>query len=152
MTALLITVHVIACLTMIIVVLLQAGRGADMGAAFGGSSSAMFGSGSSANPLARVTTITAIAFMTTSLLLAIGSARRASVFDSTPEPLVATPQAESSDTAAAPFEAAPVAEAEAPAGEDAGAALEEVAEIPAVAETAPADAAPAPVDQAPGAP
>ncbi|HEY2774043.1 MAG TPA: preprotein translocase subunit SecG [Candidatus Binatia bacterium] len=82
MNALLIIVHVVSCIVLILVVLLQAGRGADMGAAFGGASTPMFGSGSSTNPLARMTTITAIAFLTSALLLAVSSARRASVFDS----------------------------------------------------------------------
>lgn len=95
MTTLLITIHVLSCVMLILVVLLQAGRGADMGAAFGGASTAMFGSGSATNPLARMTTITAVLFLTTALFLAVASARRASVFDATPEPLAVTPQAES---------------------------------------------------------
>jgi preprotein translocase subunit SecG len=94
-TTLLITVHVLSCIMLILVVLLQAGRGADMGAAFGGASTPMFGSGSSTNPLTRITTITAVAFLTTALFLAVGSARRASVFDNAAEPLAAPPRAES---------------------------------------------------------
>ena len=125
MTTILTILHVLSCVVLILVVLLQAGRGADMGAAFGGSSSPMFGSGSSNNPLARVTEITAVAFMATALFLAVTSAHRASVFDRTPEPLAATPQAESSASAPA---------APAPAGEAAPAAT---------APAAPADAAPA---------
>ena len=93
MTTLLITIHVLSCIMLILVVLLQAGRGADMGAAFGGASSAMFGSGSSTNPLARATTITAVMFLTTALILAVSSARRASVFDDVSEPLAAPPRA-----------------------------------------------------------
>jgi preprotein translocase subunit SecG len=110
-TTLLITVHVLACIVLILSVLLQAGRGADMGAAFGGASTPMFGSGSASNPLARMTTITAVAFLTTALLLAVASARRASVFDGTPEPLAVTPRAESS-APAAEVPPAPVAEAQ----------------------------------------
>jgi len=104
-TTILIIIHVISCIVLILAVLLQAGRGADMGAAFGGASSPMFGSGSASNPLARMTTITAVLFLTTALFLAVASARRASVFDSTPEPLAVTPQAESSAPAAAPVPA-----------------------------------------------
>lgn len=99
MTAFIITIHVVACLVLILVVLLQAGKGADMGAALGGSgSSAMFGSSTASNPLARITTATAITFMGTSLMLAVLSARQASVFDDTPEPLASPPAAESSAT------------------------------------------------------
>jgi preprotein translocase subunit SecG len=95
-TTFLIAIHVLACVVLILVVLLQAGRGADMGAAFGGASTPMFGSGSASNPLARMTTITAVLFLTSALFLAVASARRASVFDSMSEPLAAPPQAESS--------------------------------------------------------
>ncbi len=99
MTALLITIHIVACLVLILVVLLQAGKGADMGAALGGAgSSAMFGASTASNPLARITTVTAIMFMTTSLMLAVVSARQASVFDNTPEPLASPTAAESSAT------------------------------------------------------
>ena len=112
MTTILITIHVAACIVLILVVLLQAGRGADMGAAFGGASSPMFGAGSSSNPLTRMTTITAVAFLTTALFLAVASARRASVFDSVPEPLAATPHAESSAPAPDAPPAAPIAAAQ----------------------------------------
>lgn len=118
MTTLLITIHVLSCLMLILVVLLQAGRGADMGAAFGGASSPMFGSGSSTNPLTRMTTITAVLFLTTALFLAVSSARRASVFDDVPEPLAAPPRAESSAPAASPPASGDAADvAPAPIGE-----------------------------------
>ena len=98
MNTLLIVIHVVSCFVLILVVLLQAGRGADMGAAFGGASTPMFGSGSSVNPLARITTFTAVTFLATALILAVSSARRASVFDSMSEPLAAPPRAESTAT------------------------------------------------------
>lgn len=112
MTTLLVIIHVISCVVLILAVLLQAGRGAEMGAAFGGASSPMFGAGSATNPLARMTTITAVAFLTSALFLAVVSAQRASVFDDTPEPLAATPQAESSSPPAMPV--SPEAEPAAP--------------------------------------
>ena len=66
-------IHVLACLFLIVVVLLQTGKGADMGAVFGGGSQTLFGSGGAGNFLTRLTTGTAIAFMITSLVLTWGA-------------------------------------------------------------------------------
>jgi len=63
----LILIHVTVCVALILIVLLQRGKGADMGAAFGGSSQAVFGSGGATTFLHRVTTAAAIIFMLTSL-------------------------------------------------------------------------------------
>ena len=81
-------IHIIACLFLISVVLLQQGKGADMGAVFGGSSSTIFGSGGAGNFLTRLTTIMAVVFMLTSLTLTYTGARRlgSTVFDSAPLP------------------------------------------------------------------
>jgi preprotein translocase subunit SecG len=81
-------VHIICCLFLIGVVLLQQGKGADMGAVFGGSSSTIFGSSGAGNFLTRLTTGAAIVFMLTSLTLTYASARRMSstVFDTNPLP------------------------------------------------------------------
>jgi preprotein translocase subunit SecG len=82
--------HIVACLFLIGVVLLQQGKGAEMGAVFGGSSSTIFGSSGAGNFLTRLTTGFAVVFMLTSLVLTYSSARRmsATVFDSgsLPEP------------------------------------------------------------------
>jgi preprotein translocase subunit SecG len=62
------TLHVIAAIVVIVLVLLQHGKGADMGAAFGsGSSGSLFGATGSANFLSRTTAITAGVFFLTSL-------------------------------------------------------------------------------------
>jgi len=74
MGTLIIIVHVFVCLMLIGIVLLQTGKGADMGAAFGGSSQALFGGAGPAPFLTRVTTIAAVVFMVTSLSLAYFSA------------------------------------------------------------------------------
>src|SRR5512135_1066899 len=83
-------IHVLCCLFLIGVVLLQQGKGADMGAVFGGSSSTIFGSGGAGNFLTRLTTAMAAVFMLTSLTLTYSSARHigSTVFDSgsMPEP------------------------------------------------------------------
>jgi len=73
----LITFHVVVCLTLIVVVLLQSGKGAGMGAAFGGGGGqAMFSSMGRKDFMARLTTTLAIVFMVTSLVLGIYTARR----------------------------------------------------------------------------
>jgi preprotein translocase subunit SecG len=60
------------------IVLLQAGKGAEMGAAFGGSSQTLFGSSGAMGFLTKLTTVVAVIFMITSLLLAFSSTKRAS--------------------------------------------------------------------------
>ena len=61
--------HVIVCLFLILVVLLQAGKGGGMGIAFGGGGSqTVFGSSGAGNFLTRLTSITAVLFMLTSLV------------------------------------------------------------------------------------
>ena len=62
------TIHIIAGLSLIGFVLLQHGKGADMGAAFGsGASGSLFGATGSANFLSRVTAVLAAVFFLTSL-------------------------------------------------------------------------------------
>ena len=71
MTVLLIIFHILICLALILIVLLQTGKGADMGAAFGGGSSqTLFGSTGASTFLTKSTTWVAVAFMLTSLGLA----------------------------------------------------------------------------------
>src|SRR5437016_8161076 len=66
-------VHVLACFILVVTVLLQAGKGADIGAVFGGASTTIFGSSGAGNFLTRLTTGAAIVFMATSLTLTYGS-------------------------------------------------------------------------------
>jgi preprotein translocase subunit SecG len=84
MTIFLIIVHVTVSLFLIAVVLLQSGKGAEMGAAFGGSSQTIFGSRGAATFLSKMTTISAVAFMITSLLLAIVTTKGSSVVKKAP--------------------------------------------------------------------
>ncbi|NIQ02047.1 MAG: preprotein translocase subunit SecG, partial [Nitrospinaceae bacterium] len=66
--------HVIVGFFLILVILLQAGKGAAMGASLGSAGSqAMFGSSGSGNILTKLTTVAAIIFMVTSLSLAVVS-------------------------------------------------------------------------------
>ena len=71
MSLLVIILHVIVCVALIMIVLLQTGKGADMGAAFGGGGSqTLFGSTGASTFLSKATTGAAIIFMLTSLGLA----------------------------------------------------------------------------------
>ena len=68
---LLLVIHLIIAVTIVVLVLLQQGKGADMGAAFGGGSSqSLFGARGSANFLSRATSFLVATFFTTSLVLA----------------------------------------------------------------------------------
>jgi preprotein translocase subunit SecG len=115
MYTVLVIFHVAACIFLVLVVLLQTGRGADMGAVFGGSSSTVFGSSGAGNFLSRLTTATAFLFMLTSMALTYYSSHPTSstVFDAAPVE-EAIPQ--EAPLAAPP---APGAAAPAPAGEPA---------------------------------
>lgn len=70
MDTLLTIVHVIVCLFLVGVVLLQHGKGADIGASFGGSSQSLFGTEGPLPLLNKITTASAIIFMLTSVTLA----------------------------------------------------------------------------------
>jgi preprotein translocase subunit SecG len=71
-------VHVLVCIILILVVLLQAGKGANMGAVFGGSSQTIFGSSGPGTFLGKMTTIVAIIFMLTSFSLSYTASRKGS--------------------------------------------------------------------------
>src|ERR1700722_11719795 len=72
--------HVLVCLFLIVVVLLQSGKAADLAGAFGGmGSQTAFGPRGSATLLSKATTASAILFMVTSLSLSILATRRAGV-------------------------------------------------------------------------
>ncbi len=91
MTIFLIIIHIIVSIALIMIVLLQTGKGADMGAAFGGGSSqTLFGSTGASTFLSKATTGAAIIFMVTSLGLAWMSSHRTgseSVVTNTPAPV-----------------------------------------------------------------
>lgn len=71
MTILLTILHILVCIALIAIVLLQSGKGAEMGASFGaGGSQSVFGAGGGTTFLSKLTTGAAIIFMLTSLTLA----------------------------------------------------------------------------------
>lgn len=76
MYTLAVVIHVLVCFLMIASILLQSGKGAEIGAAFGGSSQTVFGSRGPGTFLSKVTVAAAIIFMLTSLSLAILSKER----------------------------------------------------------------------------
>ena len=79
MTTFLVIIHVIVCIALIMIVLLQTGKGADMGAAFGGGgSNTLFGASGASTFLSKATTAAAIIFMLTSLVLAYKAGNRTS--------------------------------------------------------------------------
>ncbi|MCL2661246.1 MAG: preprotein translocase subunit SecG [Acidobacteriaceae bacterium] len=82
MIALLVVVHIIVCLFLIGVVLLQQGKSADLAAAFGGQGSqTAFGPRGAANLLTRLTTWSAVIFMLTSIGLTIMLSHRSAESD-----------------------------------------------------------------------
>ncbi len=75
----LITIHIIVSVALIVIVLLQAGKGADMGATFGtGASQSLFGAGGGSTFLGKMTGTAAVIFMLTSLSLAYLSGKSGS--------------------------------------------------------------------------
>ncbi len=76
MTTLILIVHVTVCFALIAIVLLQTGKGAEIGATFGGSNQTIFGSQGASTFLSKVTTAAAVLFMVTSLSLAYFSSKK----------------------------------------------------------------------------
>lgn len=76
-------IHLIVCIFLIFIVLIQSGKGAEMGAAFGGSSQTLFGARGAATFFSKLTTVAAIIFMITSLLLAVYTVKGSSVVKKT---------------------------------------------------------------------
>ena len=99
-------IHVIVCLFLIGVVLLQSGKAADLAGAFGGmGSQTAFGPRGAATVLTKATTIAAALFMVTSLSLSIMATRNqgsaATVLDSVAQPAAPAPKAPESKTGGA---------------------------------------------------
>src|SRR5262245_35185072 len=108
----LVTVHILACLFLIGVVLLQQGKGQDLASAFGGGGTqTAFGPRGSANVLSRATTILAGVFMVTSLTLSLVRPKAASVLDRVPAAAPSASPAAKAPSPAAPSGAAPSAAA-----------------------------------------
>jgi preprotein translocase subunit SecG len=86
----LVSLHVIVSAILIGMVLLQKGKGADIGAAFGGASQTVFGPRGAASFMAKLTTGAAIVFMFTSLGLALITTKKGSVMEEVKPPQTQT--------------------------------------------------------------
>jgi preprotein translocase subunit SecG len=121
MEVLVLVLHVVAALGIIVLVLLQHGKGADMGAAFGGGTSgSLFGASGSANFLSRSTSVLATVFFLTSLGLTWFSSHRTEH-----KGVMATPPS-TSVPATAPETAPATIPAPAKAGGDADSKVKEI--------------------------
>jgi preprotein translocase subunit SecG len=115
MQTLILVLHILAAVGIVVLVLLQHGKGADMGAAFGsGSAGSLFGSAGAANFLSRTTAILAAVFFATSLGLTYFTApsRSGGVTQQLEVPAVPATAAKPGETKPA----APASSAPAPAG------------------------------------
>ncbi len=105
---LVVVVHVVIAVTLVGLVLIQQGKGADAGAAFGGGASqTVFGSQGSGNFLTRATTFLAIVFFVTSFSLAVFAKHRAEVAGETGIPSVQESPAKTEPKAPAESKQAP---------------------------------------------
>ena len=117
MSTLLIVLHVLVSLALIFIVLLQSGKGAEMGISMGsGASQTVFGAGGGKNFMHRVTVSAAVIFMLTSLTLAYfyGQPGSTSIMPETAAPAVEQPVMPATPAPAAP---APADSAAKPADE-----------------------------------
>jgi preprotein translocase subunit SecG len=98
--------HILVCLFLLLVVLLQSGRAADLAGAFGGAGSqTAFGPRGAATLLSKATTFLAVVFMATSLLLALYASRGPTGSVLTPaEPAPGAATEQTSEPAAPPAE------------------------------------------------
>jgi preprotein translocase subunit SecG len=120
MKELLLSVHILTCLLVILVVLLQSGKGAGFSGLFGGGSEALFSAPSGSSFIRKVTSGFAVAFFLTSLALTWIAAReddrRFEQFRNLVSPTpAATPEPAKTDAAPPPAGDKPVATAPAPA-------------------------------------
>jgi preprotein translocase subunit SecG len=119
MQTLVLVLHILAAIGIVVLVLLQHGKGADMGAAFGsGSAGSLFGSAGAANFLSRTTAVLAAVFFATSLGLTYFSAaphKSGGVTQSIEAP--AAPKADAKPAAPAPSAPAPAVPVETKPGE-----------------------------------
>jgi preprotein translocase subunit SecG len=113
MSTVIVLIHVVVAIALILIVLLQTGRGSDIGASFGGGASqTLFGSTGASSFLSKITTAAAIVFMLTSLSLAYLSGRPPSssiMSDVAPAPAAQPAQEGQAESPAEPEAAQPAA-------------------------------------------
>ncbi len=151
--SLVVVAQVLSAIGVIVLVLLQHGKGADMGAAFGsGASGSLFGATGSANFLSRLTAAMATVFFVSTLALSFLGSRQSTAPKSVMEQPPASAPATGVPGAGAPASGVPGAASSAPAS---GVPSAPAAGVPAVpagsAPAAPVSGVPAPVPAAPAA-
>ena len=113
-------VHITTCVLLVLVVLIQSGKGAEISASFSGSSQTVFGSSGGANFFTHFTQGAAALFMITSLTLTVlGGQNRKSIFEGTAAATPATQTAPAAGTAKTPATMAQPVAPVAPAKSDA---------------------------------
>jgi preprotein translocase subunit SecG len=159
-TSIILVVHIMVCIALVLIILLQSGKGADIGAAFGGGSSqTVFGSTGATSFLSKVTVGAAVLFMCTSIILTYFSGKSAQPVEHSVMSGKTVPQAPATpagpSTAPQPAKTAPATGAPATPAKEAPAtpATPAAPATPAPSTTpAPAPSAPAPAAPAPEAP
>jgi len=105
------TLHVLVCIILVLVVLLQSGKGADLAGAFGGGATqTAFGSRGPASFLSKMTTVAAVVFMLTSISLSMISTRTDSGRSVLEETTPAAPASPAESKEAQPASAIPTPE------------------------------------------
>ncbi|MDR1545540.1 MAG: preprotein translocase subunit SecG [Deltaproteobacteria bacterium] len=152
MSAAITTIHVTVAVILMISVLLQTGKGSGLGAAFGGSSSSVFGARGPATFISRVTSVAAVIFMATSLTLSIFAQSGGSGASMVTDDDLPAPAQSAAQTSGAPVTEEELQQSAAPAEAGESAAPAEAGETPASAEAGETAQEAAPVaDQAAGA-
>jgi preprotein translocase subunit SecG len=120
MQTLVTVIHVFTCVLLVLVVLIQSGKGAEISTSFGGSSQTVFGSSGGANFFTRFTQGAAAVFMVTSLVLTLMSGEsRKSLFErGSGLPAATRKAAPVTEAERAPNEPEPVSSADGASGAD----------------------------------
>ena len=143
MTLFVTVLHIVVCAVLIVVVLLQRGKGAEMGAVLGGGGgNTVFGARGAGNFLTRLTTGAAVIFMFTSLILAYFARESADSTLFEEAPAIVAPAGEEEE--AGGFEEAPSGAASTEGFEEVAPTAEPAAEAPEQPEESPTDEQPSP--------
>jgi len=101
-------IHILACIFLILVVLLQSGKGAEVSASFGGSSQTIFGTSGGTNILVKATWVVVGIFALTSILLTVGGTPKSAVEEEILNSIPTTTEKTQAPIESAPAPKAPV--------------------------------------------
>ena len=102
-------IHLLICAFLIFIVLIQSSKGAELGAAFGGSNQTLFGGRGAATFMNKLTTVVAVTFMLTSLFLAVLAVKKGSIMPESVPAAREVPALPIPDAASGPVEERAVA-------------------------------------------